>query len=65
LSSGRLPLQLDRRRGLRRLGQAEVEDLDRPVLGDLDVGGLEIPVDDALFVGGLEPFGYLDSRRIG
>ena len=37
-----------------RLGEAEIQHLDRAVGSDLDVGGLEIAMDDALFVRGFE-----------
>ena len=37
-------------RSVERLGQAEVEHLDRSVVPDLDVRGLEVAMDDALFV---------------
>ena len=37
-----------------RLGQAEVEDLDRAVPRQLDVRGLQVAVDDAVLVGVLE-----------
>ncbi len=45
---------------LPRLGEPEVEHLDRAVGPDLDVGGLEIAVDDPGVVGGLERLGDLD-----
>ena len=50
-------LRRSRRRAstrLQRLGQAEVEHLDRAVRPDLDVGRLQIAVDDALLVRGFE-----------
>ena len=33
-----------------RLCEAEVEDLDLTIRGDLDVGGLQIPMNDAAIV---------------
>src|SRR5262249_43327116 len=44
---------------LRQLGQAEVEDLDAPVLGQEEVVGLEVPVGDAAGVGGGEARAHL------
>ena len=44
---------------LGELGEAEVEDLDPPVLGHEEVGGLEVAVDDAPLVGGGEAAGDL------
>jgi hypothetical protein len=46
--------------GLRQLGEAEVEDLDPPVLRHEDVLGLQIPVDDALVVRGRQAMRDLD-----
>ena len=48
---------------LPRLGEPEVEHLDRAVVGDLDVGRFEIAVDDALLVRRLEGFGDLQRDR--
>ena len=43
----------------RQLGDAEVEDLDPPVVRDEQVVGLQVAVDDALVVRGGEPLGDL------
>jgi hypothetical protein len=40
--------------GPRQLGDAEVEDLDAPVVRDEQVFGLDVAVDDRLVVGGRE-----------
>ena len=48
--------------GLRQLGEAEVEDLDAPVLRDEDVLGLQVAMDDALLVRRREAVG--DLRRV-
>jgi hypothetical protein len=56
-SRGARPLRIE------RLGQTEVENLDRAVGADLDVGGLQIPVDDPVLVRGLERLGDLPRRR--
>ncbi len=45
---------------LMQLGEPEVEDLDRAILGDEDVLRLEIPVDDAAGVGCGQTVGDLD-----
>ena len=45
-----------RRRRVERLGQAEVEHLDRPVRPQLDVGRLQVAMDDAVLVGGFDRF---------
>ncbi|MBM3791837.1 MAG: hypothetical protein FJW35_16005 [Acidobacteria bacterium] len=39
---------------LKGLRQAEVEDLDLALRGDLDVGGLQVAVDDAFFMCGFQ-----------
>ena len=44
------------------LGEAEVEDLDLALRGELDVRGLEVAVHDALLVGLLEGLGDLHAR---
>ena len=51
--------------GVPRLGEPEVEDLDRAVGSDLDVGGFEIAVDDALLVRRLEGLGDLEGDGDG
>jgi hypothetical protein len=47
---------------LERLGQAEVQDLDRLLGRDLDVGRLEVAMDDALLVRRLERRADLDAQ---
>ena len=47
---------------LRQLGQAEVQDLRLPALGDEDVRGLDVAVDDALRVRGVEGVCNLDRE---
>ena len=49
-----------RRNHLDPLREAEVQDLEMPVLVDEQVLGLQVPVDDALLVGGGEAPGNLD-----
>ena len=49
--------------GLQRLGQAEIQHLDRTVSSELDVRGFEIAVDDAVLVCRLERFGDLPGNR--
>ena len=44
-------------------GQAEVQDLDPVIRGDLDVRRLQIAMDDPLLVGLLQPFGDLAAQR--
>ena len=39
-----------RRFGGERFGEAEVEDLEAAIRGDLEVGGLEVAMDDAALV---------------
>ena len=58
LGTGRLRIE--------SLREAEVEDLDPPVRGDLDVGRLQVPVDDAAIVRRLERLGDLtrDLERL-
>ena len=51
--------------GLPRLGQTEVEHLDRAVRADLDVGGFEVAVDDALSVGGFKCLSDAERDRRG
>ena len=51
------------RRGLHRLGQPEVEHLDRAVRAHLHVRGLEVAMHDPLLVGRLERLGDLPSDR--
>ncbi len=51
--------------GIPRLGQAEVEHLDRTVGTELDVGRLEVAVDDALLVGRLQCLGDLQGDGDG
>jgi hypothetical protein len=48
---------------LQRLGEAEVEHLDRAVRPHLDVGGLQIAMDDAGVVCGFERIGDLPRDR--
>ncbi len=50
---------------VQRLGQAEVQDLDDAVAGDLDVGRLQVAMDDAALVRRLERFGDLQRNRDG
>ncbi len=50
---------LAERLGVGELGDAEVEDLDPPVLRQEEVGGLEVAVDDAVLVRGGEAAGDL------
>ena len=42
-----------------QFGQAEIHDLDPPLLGDYDICGLDIPVDDRLMMGLTQSFGDL------
>ena len=49
--------------GGRELGEAEVQDLDEPVLRDHDVLGLQVPVDDPALVRAREPIGGLCRDR--
>src|SRR5262249_41865972 len=44
----------------RKLGEAEVQDLDAPIVRDEDVLGLQVPVDDPLLVGRPEAAGHLE-----
>ena len=53
----------DETAALRRLGDAEVEHLDRAVGSDLDVRRLEIAMDDAPLVRGFERIGDLSRDR--
>ena len=48
------------------LREAEIQELDLVLCGNLDVGGLEIPVDDSLLVGRLQRLGDLagDVERL-
>ena len=62
-ASGAREIGRDAAPPVQRLGEAEVEDLDLAVRGDLDVGGLEVAVDDALLVGLLERLGDLLRDR--
>ncbi|MBK9376637.1 MAG: hypothetical protein IPN03_23695 [Holophagales bacterium] len=48
-----------------RLGEAEVEDLDRSLRCELDVGGLEVTVDDPLVVGRFQRLGDLPGDGYG
>jgi hypothetical protein len=49
--------------GFCRLGEAEVQDLDRAVRGDPDVGRLQISMNDALLVRRLDPVDQLTDDR--
>jgi len=46
---------------LRELGQAEVENLGAPALGDKNVGGLNVAMDNALGVSGFERVGNFNA----
>ena len=48
--------------GRGNLGQAEVENLGVPALGDENVGGLDVAMDDAFAVRGIERVGDLDGQ---
>ena len=53
------------RAGIDRLGQTEVENLDRAVRSQLDVGRLQIPVNDAGVVRGFKRLGNLAGNGDG
>ena len=53
------------RAGIDRLGQTEVENLDRAIRSQLDVGRLQIPVHDAGIVRGFERLGHLAGNGNG
>ena len=61
-----LPPRVGRRAGgLRQLGEAEVEDLDRTIRPQLDIRGLEIAVDNPLLMRGFQCQGDLLGYRHG
>src|SRR3954471_2151792 len=47
---------------LRQLGDAEVQDLDRPLPGQEDVRWLDVSMDDSPLVGGLKTVANLDPE---